>query len=68
MHALHKIHIIFSWNLYLQISHFEGPDLLFGLHFPNLNHAAHIARGHQGGVVAEHSARHRVFVACGGKK
>lgn len=53
---------------YLQISHLEGPDLLFGFHFPNFNHAAHVARSHQGGVVAEHGARHGVFVTCRDEK
>lgn len=52
---------------YLQISHFKRPDLLFGFHFPRFNQAAHVTRRHQGRVVAEHGARHRVFVTCGGK-
>lgn len=50
---------------YRQVTHFEGPDLLFAFHFPNLYQAAHVAQRHQGRVVAEHGARHRVFVSCG---
>lgn len=53
---------------YLKISHFEWPDLLFGFHFPRFNHAAHVTRRHQGRVVAEHGARHGVFVTCGDKE
>lgn len=51
-----------TFSLYLQIAHFEGPDLLFGFHPPNFNHAAHVARGDQRGVMAEHGTCHRVFV------
>lgn len=50
---------------YLQISYIEGPDLLFVLNLPDLDQPAHVARRHQGGVVAEHGTRDGVFVACG---
>lgn len=49
---------------YLQISHLEGPNLLFAFNFPDFNQTAHVCRCHQGGVMAEHSTSHRVFVAC----
>lgn len=53
-------------EFYLQIPHFEGPDLLFALHLPHFDQAAHVARRHQRWVVAEGGACHRVLVACGG--
>lgn len=56
------------WSSYLQISYFEGPDLLFVFNFPDFNQAAHVTCRHQGGVMAEHGTRHRVFVTCRDKR